>query len=744
MTSTEILVTGAIGVSIYLIIFCTKCYKHKYERKQTEDERKLIQKITKDKQSQTENVSKKSTGVGTEFDKKLTNADTGLKKEKKTSDVGVQTEGGKGPSDLVDKKDKCFQTENTARVSIGTDVCFEKKSTEDQCLQTDFSEKIEATDPEIEAIAAPEIEAADSEEHISKPPTTEDDDVIDGYPPPEPPHLTKSEVFSSRDFSEVKQHALQVPEMECKSYESLLQYLCGNFESDFQRVYAIFCWIINRKLSVNDNVRSLSRDNPVQYLYLITQGEGTSAGLMSKMCRQINIPCVIIHGFEKNGTYEVGNVMTTENPSSCWNAVYIENNWWFVYCNGAPTNGCSSMKEENNPEFSVDDGKQLESRSSPLRALSHDFYFLTEPSIFIYTFYPFDDRWQLLSKKVSLEEFESRPFLYPAFHFLKLEFIDRDIGCTVAVSETFNLRIRFPHMSVGKLSFDYKISRLNSQEHESLNMKKYSLHYVIDDVAYFDFRFPSAAVGEYKLQIFCRVLGHVKAEVPVCKFKLICEKGIDSIAPLPVDSEVGWGSTSAKLDKHGVKVVSHANGLYPWVEDEMKFDFAYPENSDAKAELTRIGENEKYFENSVSTEKKDHNVHVLVQPPLHEQGEFVLKIFIRDPDASEFVNVCNYLLERTETQSQRKARERLLKLLRSENVKPTEVQKAKEEFQKSGGKDFGEVAKAERKMHHISLRKALEELRTYQEPPDSVLVIMHATYIILGRDEKDILASYSL
>ncbi|XP_062612458.1 lim and transglutaminase domain protein ltd-1-like isoform X2 [Saccostrea cucullata] len=720
MTSTEILVTGAIGVSIYLIIFCTKCFKHKYERRQTEDERKLIQKITKDKQSQTDDVSKTSSSVGTEPNKELTCVGNKSKNEKKTNEIGVQTEGGKGPSDL-EKKDKCFQTENTEKVSIGTDVCIVKKRTEDQCLQTDFPKETEVTEAE-----------EDTSKVCVQPSMTEHDDVIDGYPPPEPPHLTKSEVFSSRGFSDVKQHALQVPEMECNSYESLLRYLCGNFESDFQRVYAIFCWIINRQLPINGDTRS--KDSPVQYLYLIMQGKGTSADLMSKMCREIGIPCVMIHGFEKNGTYEVGEVMTKEKHSNCWNAVYIEKNWWFVYCKGAQTS-----KEENCTGFITDNEKQIDSVSSPLKALSQDFYFLTEPSIFIHTFYPFDDRWQLLSKTVSLGDFESRPFLHPAFHFLKLEFINKDIACTVAISETFNLKIRFPHISLGRLSFDYKISSLKAQELESSNMKKYSLHYIIDDVAYFDFRFPAAAVGEYKLQIFGKVLGHVTSTAPLCEFKLICEKGIESLAPLPVDADVGWGGTSAKLEERGVKVVSHANGLYPWVEDEMKFDFAYPEHSDAKAELRKIGENEKHFEKSVNTEKKGHNVNVSVHPPLHEQGEFVLKIYIRDPNASEFINVCNYLLERTETQSQRKARERLLKLLKSENAKPIEVQKAKEEFQKSGGKDFGEVAKAERKMHHISLRKALEELRTYHDPPDSVLVIMHATYIILGKDEKDIL-----
>ncbi|XP_062620597.1 hillarin-like [Saccostrea cucullata] len=556
----------------------------------------------------------------------------------------------------------------------------------------------------------------------------ENDDVIDGYPPPEPPHLTKSEVFSSRGFSDVKQHALQVPEMECNSYESLLRYLCGHFESDFQKVYAIFCWIINRQLSVIDEDRN--RDSP-----LMMQGKGTSTKLMSKMCRKINIPCITVQGYDKNGTYEVGDFMTKEKHSSCWNAVYIEKNWWFVYCNGAS----STSKEENRPEFRTDQERQLESGSSPLKALSRDFYFLTDPSIFIHTFFPFDGRWQLLSKTVSLEEFESLPFLYPAFHFLKLEFVDRDIAFTDAISETFNLKIRIPQMSLGKLSFDYKISRLKPQEHESLNMKKYSLHYIIDDVAYFDFRFPAAAVGYYKLQIFGKVLGHVTSTIPLCDFKLKCEKGIDSLVPLPVDADVGWGGTSAKLDEHGVEVVSHANGLYPWVEDEMKFEFAYPEHSDAKAELMKIDENEKHFEKSVNTEKKGHNVNVSVHPPLNKQGEFVLKIYIRDSNASEFVNVCNYLLERTENQSQRKARERLLKLLRSEDVKPAEVQKAKDEFQKSGGKDFGEVAKAERKMHNMSLKKAIEELRRYNNPPDSVLDIVHATCIILGRDEKDIL-----
>lgn len=365
--------------------------------------------------------------------------------------------------------------------------------------------------------------------------------------------------------------------------------------------------------------------------------------ISSSFCRHINIPCVVIHGFEKDLRYD-GEAMQREYHKNTWNVVYLEKNWRFVHCHWA-----SKLIRVYPYEKLV--AEQKESWSNNLIPAMHDFYFLTDPSIFIYKFRPLDDRWQLLNETVSQAKFESLSYLQPAFHILKLELVERDIDCIVPISETFTLKIRIPPHWLGKLFFDYRIYRLQicEDDFEQPDLKRYSLHYIIDDIAFFEIRFPPMAVGEYNLQIYCNVHSDNMPPDLVCKFKILCEKGLDSIAHIPIDSRVGFGSSSAYPSKHGVEALSHTNGLYPWVDNDMEFNFTCPKSSDAKALLKKIGgDDDKDFGKYVKTEKKDNNVKVIVYPPAQEQGEFVLKILISDPEASEFVNVYNYLLERTE------------------------------------------------------------------------------------------------
>lgn len=79
---------------------------------------------------------------------------------------------------------------------------------------------------------------------------------------------------------------LQIPITELQSYESLLNHLCGSLKSDLDRVYAIFCWIVNQRLPVINDVKHIpNTESPESFLYRIVQRKGTFAELMCKMCR---------------------------------------------------------------------------------------------------------------------------------------------------------------------------------------------------------------------------------------------------------------------------------------------------------------------------------------------------------------------------------------------------------------------------------------------------------------------------
>jgi hypothetical protein len=46
--------------------------------------------------------------------------------------------------------------------------------------------------------------------------------------------------------------------------------------------------------------------------------------------RLADIPCVIINGITKGGSYEVGSDIKYDELTSQWNAVYINDQWRFI------------------------------------------------------------------------------------------------------------------------------------------------------------------------------------------------------------------------------------------------------------------------------------------------------------------------------------------------------------------------------------------------------------------------------
>ena len=111
--------------------------------------------------------------------------------------------------------------------------------------------------------------------------------------------------------------------------------------------------------------------------------------------RKAGIPVKTISGFAKGYGYSPMEPFSVKGKTNhAWNAVQISGKWYLLDCTWGAGN--------------------VDSKTKDFKKVLKDFYFLTEPKQFITDHFPYMDnnleesqKWQLLSKPVSLEEFNS-------------------------------------------------------------------------------------------------------------------------------------------------------------------------------------------------------------------------------------------------------------------------------------------------------------------------------------------------
>lgn len=160
-----------------------------------------------------------------------------------------------------------------------------------------------------------------------------------------------------------------------------------NSYSDSEKAYSIYRWIAthiayDNYLMLNEGLQKkiyISEENVVQEVLKRRKALcGGYAFLFRDLCRKVGVRAEVIHGFTKN---PIGKVINSKTPNHTWNAVWVDGKWKLLDITWAVGYG-----KKENPD---------------------DFWFDTPANDFIYTHYPEDPRWTLLSgKNLSFAEFQ--------------------------------------------------------------------------------------------------------------------------------------------------------------------------------------------------------------------------------------------------------------------------------------------------------------------------------------------------
>ncbi|ELU11849.1 hypothetical protein CAPTEDRAFT_95468, partial [Capitella teleta] len=115
-----------------------------------------------------------------------------------------------------------------------------------------------------------------------------------------------------------------------------------------------------------------------------------------ELCKLAKLEAKLIKGIGRSG--KPGEDVA-KNGSSSWVAVLINQAWRLFDPHWA-------ARAQNTGEAKVD---------TSLKYSYNDHYFLTNPEEFIYTHFPFKEKWQLLARPVTRLEFNELASLQPAF-----------------------------------------------------------------------------------------------------------------------------------------------------------------------------------------------------------------------------------------------------------------------------------------------------------------------------------------
>ncbi|OWF41862.1 kyphoscoliosis peptidase-like [Mizuhopecten yessoensis] len=223
-------------------------------------------------------------------------------------------------------------------------------------------------------------------------------EALDGEDyPPKPCKLKKIDIVPDVSmFKNIDEHVAKTPKSATASIPELAKYLCQPAKNHLEKIRAIYQWV-SRNIEYDvagflnlDGAQKKSNDpdSVLRNRCSVCQGY---ADLFLSLCREVNVPAKTISGYAKGYGHKAGVAITTKTDTNhAWNVVFVNNEWRLVDCTW-------DAGHVGDNKFHRHEG---------------EFYFLTDPDIFINDHFPYtkkdmtlSQQWQLLNQPRDLENF---------------------------------------------------------------------------------------------------------------------------------------------------------------------------------------------------------------------------------------------------------------------------------------------------------------------------------------------------
>ncbi|XP_041934193.1 kyphoscoliosis peptidase-like isoform X1 [Alosa sapidissima] len=310
-------------------------------------------------------------------------------------------------------------------------------------------------------------------------------------------------------FSQIDAHAIKAGEelrrKRIFSVKAIIEAITVGAVTDLQKLRAIWIWLChNIEYDVNGYLGMTEMITSIEQVVETRRGVCSGyARLCEQMCSEVGIECRKVSGHSKGASYRPGLHAEPTKSNHAWNAVRLQGNWYLLdSCWGAGT---------------VDLTKRV------FNKCYNEFYFLTDPDMFISDHFPDEVEWQLLKEPLSLEEFRMRVQKYSQFFQLGLTLHHPTHFLLITENGEATVSMTFPE----PLEFSYQICQRSDSIQRELST---SAALLTVTTTHMKLRLRPPTQGTFDVIVFARTANTSGKLQCVCNFLLECPK------PSPLDS----------------------------------------------------------------------------------------------------------------------------------------------------------------------------------------------------------------
>ncbi|XP_067851766.1 kyphoscoliosis peptidase-like isoform X5 [Heptranchias perlo] len=421
----------------------------------------------------------------------------------------------------------------------------------------------------------------------------------------------KSMKMNLKEFEALDVYACKIPVKS--SVDKLVHELLQYASSDLEKVRVLWIWICchieyDVKGYHNKDLKSSESTDVMKSGKAVCAGY---SGLFCQMCSIAGIECTEIEGYSKGYNYDVGKKFKGDADHS-WNAVFLEGKWHFL----DSTWGAGHVNETCT-KFTY---KYVE------------FYFFTHPTLFINNHFPMEEKWQLISPRISLKIFENMLFRTGDFYDLGLAYIHPDVQVVSTVNGRVIINIECTYPTLFMYSLDDK------KDCAMMTLTKYGMKLeVLPD-----------KTKDHKLKIYAKLWNaEDEAYSFVCAYLVKCDT-IDESFKLPKAFHNPLGP-SWLTESKGLLQPSHTEPLIYCDNGQCTVRFMLVKDLSFTSKLSceEVNLSDEVMRNHVFKTQQGNWVEFKIQLP--QSGLYVFTIFAKDKanPSPTHDHVCEYFISCT-------------------------------------------------------------------------------------------------
>jgi len=236
------------------------------------------------------------------------------------------------------------------------------------------------------------------------------------------------------------------------------------------------------------------------------------------VCSYAGLHCEIIEGYSKGAGYQPGSHFRVSQFRNQWTAVWVDGSWRFINCNW----GARHVKrpgDDRTMTYHVD-----------------EFYFLTDPEEHIYQHFPDDQRWQLLRRPLTMEDFVRLPLVKSPFFNHRVQFSVATQSVVRAVDGHVDIRLITPTL----LGFAAKL-RPAKDDNTGSSLNDRCLVRSIGSMVVVSAALPKP--GRYYLDVYVGDDWTSSSMDSACSFRVNCRSVAQSVAGVSYPPGICFGAT---------------------------------------------------------------------------------------------------------------------------------------------------------------------------------------------------------